>query len=131
MGSELSSFKQNRQYGNYFIAINYLLCKKFFLESGVNINQSKYDLKDTFDPQNNPNKQSYTFGKIYAPRVGFSYKISEGKNVSSSISKGFSIPSVAETLQPNGQINTDLKSEIGWNYELGFKGNWLEQRIYT
>lgn len=130
-GNKLSSFKQNRQYGNYFIAFNFLISKKLHLESGVNLNQSKYDLKDTFDPLNNPKKQSYTFGNIYAPRVGFSYKISEGKNVSASVSKGFSIPSVAETLQPDGQINTDLKSEVGWNYELGFKGNWFAHRMYT
>ena len=131
LGNKLSSFKQNRQYANYFIAINFLIFKKLHLESGVNLNHSKYDLKDTFELQNNSNKQSYTFGKIYAPRVGFSYKLSDGKNLSASISKGFSIPSVAETLQPDGQINTDLKSEIGWNYELGFKGNWFAKGIYT
>jgi hypothetical protein len=32
-------------------------------------------------------------------------------------SKGFSTPTVAETLTPAGKINTDLQPEIGWNYE--------------
>ena len=34
-------------------------------------------------------------------------------------------------MTPEGQINTDLKPETGWNYELGFKGNWFENKVYT
>ena len=57
--------------------------------------------------------------------------MSPGKNFYANISHGFSTPTVAETLTPDGQINTDLKPETGINYELGFKGNWLENRLYT
>jgi iron complex outermembrane receptor protein len=57
--------------------------------------------------------------------------VGNGKNIYTSISKGFSVPSVAETLTPGGQINTDLKPEKGWNYELGFKGNWFGNKLYT
>ena len=45
------------------------------------------------------------------------------------LSKGFSIPTVDETLTPRGNINNTLKPEIGWNYELGFKGSW-EKNLY-
>ena len=41
------------------------------------------------------------------------------------------MPSVAETLTPEGQINTELNPEMGWNYEIGFKGNWFENKVYT
>jgi iron complex outermembrane receptor protein len=34
-------------------------------------------------------------------------------------------------LTPEGQINTSLKPELGWNYELGFKGNWLGNKLST
>ena len=37
-------------------------------------------------------------------------------------SHGFSLPSVEETLLPDGLINPDLKPETGWSYELGSKG---------
>jgi iron complex outermembrane receptor protein len=47
------------------------------------------------------------------------------------VSKGFSIPSVAESLTPNGLINTDLQPEIGINYEIGFKGNFWRKKLYS
>ena len=34
-------------------------------------------------------------------------------------------------MTPEGQINTDLKPETGINYEIGFKGNWLNNKLYT
>ena len=79
----------------------------------------------------NTNKEPFTFGSVWSPRLGLSYKLDNDKNLYASVSKGFSVPSVAETLTAEGQINTSLKPEMGWNYELGFKGNWLENKIYT
>lgn len=38
---------------------------------------------------------------------------------------------MAETLTPEGLINTNLKPETGINYELGFKGNFLNNRLYA
>jgi len=130
VGKEFSKIKQNRSYSNYFLELNVLLSERLHLESGLALNQSKYDLQDIFQ-NNGSQKQRYTFGNVCSPRLGFSYQISEGKNLFTSLSKGFSVPSVAETLSPEGQINTDLKPEIGWNYEFGFKANWLNHRIYS
>lgn len=66
-----------------------------------------------------------------SPKLGLSYKLSQGKNIYTSVSKGFSIPTIAESLNLDSTINTNLKPEIGWNYEIGFKGNWLETKLYT
>ena len=44
-----------------------------------------------------------------------SYKLDNGKNLYASVSKGFSVPTVAESLTPEGQINTNLKPEMAWN----------------
>jgi iron complex outermembrane recepter protein len=57
--------------------------------------------------------------------------VGRGKNFYASVSHGFSTPTVAETLTPDGQINTDLEPEKGFNYEVGFKGNWLNNALYT
>ncbi len=130
-GSEFSTIKQNRNYINYFFEVNIALLKNLHLESGLALNTTKYTLKDVFNKTVVPTEQSYTFGKVWSPRLGISYQLSPQKNIFSSISKGFSLPLVAETLTPEGQINTDLKPEIGLNYELGFKGNWYQSKLYT
>lgn len=129
-GDQFSAIEQNRNYANYFLQMELWLSKNLHLETGIALNTTKYSLKDVFVNSGNP-ENAYTFGNVWSPRIGFSYKVGNGKNIYASISKGFSVPSVAETLTPEGQINTDLKPETGWNYELGFKGNWLGKKLYT
>ncbi|MGO4817106.1 TonB-dependent receptor family protein [Flavobacterium sp. W22_SRS_FP1] len=130
-GREFSKMKQNRNYSNYFLEVNLELLKDLHLESGLALNTTKYTLRDVLPENGNQAEQGYTFGKIWSPRLGLSYQLSPRKNVFSSISKGFSTPLVAETLTPEGQINTDLKPEEGFNYELGFKGYWLDSKLYS
>jgi iron complex outermembrane receptor protein len=129
-GEKFSATDEKRNYSNYFLQMEIWLAKNLHLETGIALNTTKYSLQDVFINSNAQNTD-YTFGTIWSPRIGFSYKVGNGKNIYTSISKGFSVPSVAETLTPGGQINTDLKPETGWNYELGFKGNWFGNKLYT
>jgi iron complex outermembrane receptor protein len=130
-GAEFSKMRHNRNYTNYFLEVNVELLKDLHLESGLALNTTKYSLEDVFQENGNQSEQAYTFGNIWSPRLGMSYQLSPGKNVFASVSKGFSTPLVEETLTPEGQINTDLKPEVGLNYELGFKGHWLKSKLYT
>lgn len=130
-GNQFSAIEQDRNYINYFVQMEVWLSKKLHLETGIALNSTEYSLEDVFQAGSTNQNGSYTFGNVWSPRIGFSYKVGNGKNIFTSVSKGFSVPAVAETLTPEGQINTDLKPEIGWNYELGFKGNWFENRLYV
>lgn len=129
-GEKFSATDEKRDYSNYFLQMEIWLAKNLHLETCIAWNTTQYSLKDVFTNSNAQNND-FTFGAIWSPRIGFSYKVGNGKNIYTSISKGFSVPSVAETLTPGGQINTDLKPETGWNYELGFKGNWFGNKLYT
>ena len=81
------------------------------------LNTTSYTLANVFTGAN-ANKEPFTFGSVWSPRLGLSYKLDSGKNLYASVSKGFSVPTVAESLTPEGQINTNLKPEMGWNFEL-------------
>jgi iron complex outermembrane receptor protein len=129
-GDRFSEINQKRSNLNVFMLMNLQLLKKLYLESGLAYNTTNYEQSDVFI-ENKTDKKAYTFGSIWSPRLGLSYKLSKGKNIFASISKGFSTPTVAETLTPEGQINTDLKPETGINYEAGFKGNFLKSKLYT
>lgn len=130
-GDEFSAINQSRNYSNYFLQMELWFTGKLHLETGVAFNKTKYALEDVLDKNSVAQKTPFTFGSICSPRMGLSYKVSNGKNMFIAVSKGFSVPAVSETLTPAGQINTDLKPEIGVNYEMGFKGNWLENKLYT
>lgn len=131
MGERLSGNEQDRNYTNFFGQINFDLTEKWKLEGGFNFNSTRYSLNDLFAGDEVDQSGDYEFDLIFSPRIGSTYEISPGKNFFANISHGFSTPTVAETLTPEGQINTELKPETGINYELGFKGNWLNNRLYT
>lgn len=129
-GTLFATNNQKRNYQNVFFQMNMQLLKKLHLESGIAVNSTRYEQSDAFETAE-PTKNSYSFGAIWTPRIGLSYQVGSKKNIYTSVSKGFSIPSVAESLTPDGLINSELQSEIGINYELGFKGSFLKQKIYT
>ena len=130
-GDRLSLNDQDRNYVNIFTQLNTELTSRLNLEAGLNLNSTAYKLEDKFNAGNVDQSGKYRFDPVISPRLGVSYEAFAGKNFYASASHGFSTPTVAETLTPEGLINTDLKTETGWNYEIGFKGNWLNNKLYT
>lgn len=130
-GNLFAKANQKRKYQNVFLQAETQLSKSLVIEKGISFNTTRYSLKDVFNTDSNRTDSSYNFESVWSPRLGISYKIAPGKNIYASVSKGFSIPSVAETLTPEGEINTALKSETGINYELGLKMNWFSNALYT
>lgn len=130
-GAMLSHNEQDRMYYNLFFQWNLEVTQKLFLEAGLNLNSTSYELTDLYDDDNFDQSGDYKFDSVLSPRIGAVYSIVPGKNIYASISHGFSTPTVAETLTPEGLINTELKPETGINYEVGFKGNFLKNRLYA
>lgn len=130
-GDRLSENKQERNYLNAFGQINFVINPKFKLETGFNFNTTSYNLTDLFNSGSSSQNGNYRFEPIFSPRVGATYEFSKDKNLYASVSRGFSIPTVAETLTPERVINTDLNPETGTNNEMGFKANWLNNQLYT
>ncbi len=52
----------------------------------------------------------------FKPRIRFFLKT---RKVYANISRGFSNPTLEETLTPDGVVNPDIAQETGTNYELG------------
>ena len=130
-GDRLSDFKEDRTYYNVFFETNYEVSKKTTIVLGLNYNQTSYDLKDRFTvSEENPDQSGdFSFGSILSPKIGFSHVVSRNISLYSNISQGFSPISLAETLLPNNQINTSLKPETGWNYEVGTRGTLFKNKL--
>ena len=130
-GSRLSDFRENRIYYNVFFEANYELSKKTTIVFGMNYNKTSYNLKDRFTVSNeNPDQSgSFAFDGIVSPKIGISHLISKNTSLYGSISQGFSPISLEETLLPDGQINTNLQPETGWNYEIGTRISALNNKL--
>ncbi|MBW2961729.1 TonB-dependent receptor family protein [Mesonia aestuariivivens] len=129
-GSQIANLEQDRKYYNLFAQLNLQVFPKLKLVGGLNVNFTDYALTDLFEEDEIDQTGDYQFETIWSPRIAALYELNSTKNIYLNISKGFSTPTVDETLTPQGLINTSLKPEIGWDYEVGFKGNWFED-FYT
>lgn len=130
-GNKLSDFKENRRYFNVFLETNYNLTQTTILSFGLNYNKTAYNLKDNFDVTDaNPNQSgAFQFKGIISPKLGIVQELSKSIQLYSNASHGFSPITLEETLLPNGQINTNLNPETGWNFEIGSRGAFLNNRL--
>lgn len=128
-GEELSNFKQKSLNYNLFFDSKYNIAKNTIASLGFNINQTNYALNDYFfDDKNQSGK--YSFNTILSPKIGINYLLKDNASFYTSLSHGFSPPTIEETLLPNGLINSDIKPESGWNYEIGSRGSMFNNKVY-
>ncbi len=122
-GDKLSEAEQNRGYVNTFFQLDYELTDKLSIQAAANLNYTYYDLEEGAEASD------YNFGTILSPRLSLLYLLKNSASVYATVSHGFSPPSLEETLTPSGVINQDIKPEIGWNYEVGSRGDVLQNRL--
>ncbi len=125
MDTLLSDDSERRTYANLFAETERRYGPwKFSL--GLNYNQTAYRLADRF-PSNGDQSGRYAFDPVWSPRLGIRYSLSDRIALFGVASHGFSAPTLEETLNPDGQVNPDIRPERGWNMELGVRGiQWRE-----
>lgn len=129
-GDLLSDFKEKRSYFNIFFDSKYQLSSKMLLTFGLNFNYTFYKLYDRFETDGIDYSGDYNFGSILSPKLGLVYDLSQNSMVYTTVSHGFSPPTLEETLLPDGVINSDIKPESGWNYEIGSRGNLFNNTLF-
>ncbi len=119
-GNLLSDNEEIRWYNNVFFLADLNLLEKLVISASLNRNQTSYNYKDQFLTDGDQSGK-HQFNPVISPRLAASWIVSEKLRIFSVVSHGFSPPTLEETLMPNGQRNTSIKPETGWNFELGTK----------
>ena len=117
-GDRLSRNREFRRQFNLFATFTLNIAPKLYAQLGLNLNQTSYDFRDLFNPIETNTSARRDFGAILLPSLGLRYVIKHGY-LYGNFSRGFSNPSLEETLTPNGVINPDIVQEKGVNYEVG------------
>lgn len=118
-GNILSDNFEKRNYINLFTEFGYGWGRYKF-DGGLNYNITNYDFEDRFIADGIDQSGDYSFKPILSPFLSVSYQ-NVTRLIYSTLSHGFSAPTLEETLTPDGQINPDIRPETGWNVELGYK----------
>ncbi len=118
-GSEIASSVQARSMINGFAQATATF-GSWNLQAGFNVNASRF--------VNVSDNARINFSPVWSPEAALSRKISPGM-VYVSVGKGFSMPSVQESLDAARNFNKILVPETGINYEAGTKLNLFGRRL--
>lgn len=114
-GDWFQSGKQWRNYHHWFIQTTLELTDQWKINADAAYHLSNYRLE-----QNNLTS-SHAFRPFFAPRIATTYQFHPNYLWFLTYSKGFSTPTVAESLTANGDFNTNLLPETAQNIEIGLK----------
>lgn len=129
-GEQLTGIEQNRDFINLFAQLRLHVAKKTEVQAGVNYNKTSFKLTNTF-PAEVISSERYSYNGIWSPQFSLLYKPAPFKTLYISVSRGFSLPAIEETLTDEGIINPDIKPENGYNFEAGGKFYFLDQKLFT
>ena len=122
--------EEERNHLNVFTTAAFNLFPKLKAQLGLNLNLTSYDYKDQFNTLELNKDAHKNFDPIMAPSLSVTYYINELSSIYTNISKGYSFPSLEETLNPEGTINPNIKPETGINYELGTQLFFLNNNLH-
>ncbi|WP_245224686.1 TonB-dependent receptor domain-containing protein [Pseudozobellia sp. WGM2] len=118
-GEQFADNNEFRTQMNIFSSLLFDITPDFSAQLGLNINKTKYDFRDQFNAGADNKSAQRDFETIFLPSLNLNYAIAESVDLFANVSRGFSNPTVEQTLTPDGVINPDIAQETGTNYEVG------------
>ena len=128
-GDQLSRNKEFRRQFFAFGSMGISLTEKFEAQLGLSVNKTHYDYRDLFITGADNRNAKRNFDLVWLPNLDMLYRFDEQGSIYANISRGFSNPSLEETLTPDGVINPEIEQEKGFNYEIGTKWRLFDSRL--
>ena len=128
-GDALSKNREFRRQFFGFASLGLPLTKRLIAQFGLSINKTHYDYRDLFNTGTANKDAKRDFDLIWLPNFDLRYNFSEQGSAYLNISRGFSNPSLEETLTPDGLINPEIEQEKGFNYEIGARIRLFRSRF--
>lgn len=122
--------KEFRNQLNLFGSALFPISESFKAQIGLNINKTKYDFRDLYNSGADNKSAKRDFKTIFLPNLNLEYGFNEQIHFFTNISRGFSNPTVEQTLTPDGVINPDIAQETGVNYEVGTELFLHDKRLH-
>ena len=113
----------------YFARVRADIRRRLVLEASASLNYYGYAVKSSYPERD----QAYTdnrFDAEWMPRVALSYLFTPTLAWRTSVSRGYSPPTIAEVRPSDNIVNTSLAAETGWNYETGVRWQSADRRFW-
>ena len=125
-GVVLNEAQELRRYLNAFVNLESRPVEPLSVSMAVNVNVTNYRLLHS---SRRDDRGAYMPAPIVSPMAGMVYRLSDRVSLYGSAGHGFSNPTVEESLRSDGSMNTSLRPEKGWTFDIGFKSWHLNSRL--
>jgi iron complex outermembrane receptor protein len=121
--------KINNHLSFLFNRLAFQIGEHFKSEVSASINFADYNFKSLDKTINSINGEKNFKNKVM-PRFSASYLFNPQFSLRGIISKGYSLPTIAEVRASDAKINPNLEPEEGWNHEIGLRWKTPSNRLY-
>jgi len=128
-GQLISDRRELRRYFNGFTLVQWEPGSRLLVDLAFNVNILSYKLDTDYPAGGQEAQGNYRYQPAVSPRIGVSFAHSGKIRSYAAAGHGFSAPSLEETLLPEGEVNTGIRPETGWNFEIGNRGMLSGGRI--
>lgn len=125
----LTQAKETRQLVNVFASAELHPMQKLRISVAANVNVTHYQLNEMRTLDRPASNSTLAAKAILSPMVGIIYNFTHHISLYGSAGHGFSNPTVEESLNSAGQMNTALKPEQGWTIDVGWRSWFARPRI--
>lgn len=128
-GDQISRNKEFRNQFYAFAQFHWQVTDRLKVQAGLTLNKTAYDYRDQFIEGAGNRSAIRDFDPILMPGLDLRYSLGAYSWIYLNTSRGFSNPSLEESLTPEGLINPEISQEKGINYEIGGTGFWFNRRL--
>ena len=128
-GGLLSRNKEFRSQFYLFGQLDWQFSPRLKAAFGLSLNRTRYDYRDLLGSGDENLSARRDFDPVLLPSLDLRYSFDTHSWIYLNISRGFSNPSLEESLNPDGVINPEIEQEKGMNYEIGGKASWFQDRL--
>jgi iron complex outermembrane receptor protein len=114
---------------NSFLSFETKLHPSLILSASGNLNSTRYAVADLFPADEIDYSGNYFNKLIFSPKIGLNYRFNSDLNYYTSVGRGFSNPTVEESLNSDGYLNAALKPEHGWVMDVGARAVALDNSL--
>ncbi len=133
----IGSMRSNQAYrtttGSLFTEWSLVLPHDLTVTAGIGWSTMNINLNDRFYVANSTKPTNYekTYNGMFSPHVAINKVFNKHFSVYASYCKGYKAPVSSYFFIPTtGQVNTNLKPEIGNQFEIGTKGDLLDGKLH-
>lgn len=121
---------EKRDHANAYVSLRSLVFSPFLLSFSLNVNKTRYSIHDLYSVDSvdysGKTRDRYTL----SPRLGISVPLLSNVTFYGSYGNGFSNPTVEESLNSEGVLNSNLKPEQGWGFDLGIRAYLVHKSLW-